>query len=49
MRSGIRINGRFFSNRYDASKYVLQLASRGLAITIHQNEKPALEDLIGNH
>jgi hypothetical protein len=46
MRSGLRINGRFFVNRYDAGKYVLQLASQGLAITIHQNVKPALEDLL---
>jgi hypothetical protein len=47
MRPGLRINGRFFANRYDASKYVLQLASQGCAVTIHQNVKPALEDLIG--
>lgn len=46
MRAGIRINGRYFSNRYDASKYVLQLASQGQSVTIQQNEKPHLEDVI---
>lgn len=46
MRPGLRINGRFFSNHYDASKYALQLASQGQAITVLQNEKPALEDII---
>ena len=45
MRTGIRINGRYFSNRYDASKYVLQLASQGQSVTIQQNEKPQLEDV----
>lgn len=49
MRSGLRINGRYFSNPYDASKYALQLASKGQAITVHQNEKPALEDVFRVH
>ena len=46
MRAGVRINGRYFSNRYDASKYLMQLASQGQSVTIQQNEKPQLEDVI---
>ncbi|HKI51828.1 MAG TPA: hypothetical protein VJ995_07120 [Geothermobacteraceae bacterium] len=49
MRSGIRINGRYFSNRYDAGKYLLQLASQGQPVTIQQNERPILDDLIRGH
>jgi len=49
MRAGIRINGRYFSSRYDASKYVLQLASQGQSVTIQQDEKPQLEDVVRGH
>lgn len=46
MRCHIRINGRFFNNSYDATKYLVKLASRGEAITILQDQHPTLEDVI---
>lgn len=42
----VRINGRLFNNSIDASKYLLQLASRQTQVKIEPNSTCRLSDLL---